>query len=79
MMSILVFDQPVIEKLKAVVVNAEIRDERGGLIGYFQPAVTPETVNQYECPFSEEELLAAEREGGGRPLADILSDLRNRS
>jgi hypothetical protein len=78
-MSTLVFDQPVIERLKAVVVNAEIRDERGDLIGYFQPAVTPETVERYECPFSDEELLAIEREGRGRPLADILSDLRNRS
>jgi hypothetical protein len=79
MMSTLVFDQSTIEKFKTVVVSAEVRDERGMLIGYFQPAVTPENVDQYECPMSEEELLRRSREGGGRPLADILSDLGARS
>jgi hypothetical protein len=79
-MSILVFDQATIEQLKTVVVGtAEVRDERGTLLGYFQPAVGPETVAQCECPVSEEELERRSREGGGRPLADILSDLRNRS
>lgn len=79
-MSILVLDQSTIEKLKTVVGNAaEVRDERGVLWGYFRPVVSPETVDQYECPLSEEELDRVEREGGGRPLADILSDLRSRS
>ena len=78
-MSILVFDQSTIEKLRAVVMSAEVRDERGALVGFFHPAVSPETVDQYECPLSEQELLDLARKGGGRPLADILSDLRNRS
>ncbi len=79
-MSILVFDQTMIGKLKTVAGDsAEIRDERGVLWGYFKPVVSPETVDQYECPVSEEELQRRSREGGGRPLADILSDLRNRS
>jgi len=79
-MSILVLDQSTIQKLKTVVGSAaEVRDERGILWGYFQPVVTPETVDQYECPLSEEELLEIERKGGGRPLAEILSDLRSRS
>ena len=78
-MSTLVFDQSTIAKFKTVVVSAEVRDERGMLIGYFQPAVTPENVDQYECPMSEEELLRLANEGGGRPLADILRDLRSRS
>lgn len=79
-MSTLVFDQVTIEKLKAVVApQAEIRDERGVLWGYFQPVVSPETVDQYECPVSEEELDRREAEGGGRPLADILAELRDRS
>jgi hypothetical protein len=78
-MSTLVFDQSTVEKLKAVVVGAEVRDEQGALIGYFHPAIRPETVAQYECPVSEEELERRSREGGGRPLADILNDLRNRS
>jgi hypothetical protein len=78
-MSVLVFDQSTIEKLKTVVVGAEVRDQQGALVGYFHPAVSPETVDQYECPVSEEELLRRASKGGGRPLADILSDLRSRS
>jgi len=78
-MSVLVLDQATIEKLKVVAVGVEVRDERGTLVGYFHPAVTPETVDQYECPLSEEELHHIALKGGGRPLADILSDLRNRS
>ena len=79
-MSVLVFDQHTVAMLKTVVGDsAEIRDERGILWGYFRPVVSPETVEQYECPVSEEELERRSREGGGRPLADILSDLRNRS
>jgi hypothetical protein len=78
-MSVLVLDQFTIEKLKAVVVGVEVRDERGNLVGYFQPAASPEAVDQYECPASEDELLRRACKGGGRPLADILSDLRDRS
>ena len=78
-MSILVLDHSAIEKLKAVAEGVQIRDERGTLVGYFQPAVTPETVDQYECPLSEEELLRIADQEGGRPLADILSDLRKRA
>jgi hypothetical protein len=79
MISVVVLDQSTVEKLKAASVGVEVRDENGALLGYFEPAVTPETIDQYECPLSEEELAHIAREGGGRPLADILSDLGNRS
>ncbi len=78
-MSVLVLDQSTIEKLKAVVVGVQIRGEQGNLIGYFHPVGSPEAVDQYECPVSEDELLRRARDGGGRPLRNILSDLRNRS
>jgi len=78
-MSITVLDPSTVSQMKAVFVPAQLRDEKGTLLGYFHPVATPETVDQYECPLSEEELDRREREGGGRPLADILSDLRNRS
>ena len=79
-MSTLVFDQTTIAKLKTVAVpQVEIRDEDGILWGYHQPVVSPETVAQYECPVSEEDLERREAEGGGRPLAEILEELRNRS
>ena len=78
-MSILVLDQSTVAKLKTVSYGAELRDAQGALLGYFHPAVTPDSVDQYECPLSEKELLEIERQGGGRPLAEILSDLRSRS
>ena len=78
-MSILVLDQHAIDKLRAVSEGVQIRDERDALVGYFQPAVTPESVYQYECPLSEEELARIADQEGGRPLADILSDLRKRA
>ena len=78
-MSVLVFDPSTIEKLKAVVVGAEVRDQQGTLVGYFHPVASPETVDQYECPMSEEDLLRLARNGGGRPLVDILKDLGHRS
>ena len=78
-MTILVLDSSVIQKLKAVATMVEVRDEQGTLVGHFHPAVTPETVDQYECPLSEGELRRIASKGGGRPLADILDDLRKGS
>ncbi len=78
-MSTLVLDQSAIEKLRTVVVGTEVRDAQGALVGYFHPAVSPETVEQYECPLSEEELIRRGNECGGRSLPDILSDLGCRS
>jgi hypothetical protein len=78
-MSTLVLDQSTAEKFKSVCLGAELRDEQGMLLGYFRPAITPDNVDQCECPLSEEELQRRSQAGGGRPLADILSDLRSRS
>ncbi len=78
-MSIVVSDPATIDKFRVVVGSTEVRDENGTLVGYFRSAVTPESVDQYECPLSEEELLRRSQEGGGRPLADILRDLEKHS
>jgi len=76
--SFVVLDQSAIEKLKSRPEGVQVRDEQGTLVGYFHPAVSPDAVDQYECPLSEEELFRRAREGGGRPLADILCDLTKR-
>jgi hypothetical protein len=79
-MSTLVLDQPTIEKLMMIVGDsAEIRDQKGVLWGYFKPVISSATVDQYECPVSEEELDRRETEGGGRPLTDILKELDSRN
>jgi hypothetical protein len=54
--------------------RAEIRDRAGRLLGYFLPAA--DGYRGRECPLTEEELNQIEREGGGRPLSEILADLR---
>ena len=64
-----------IDKLRTVVGSTEVKDDNGVLLGHFYSVVTPESIDQYECPLSEEELLRRSQEGGGRPLADILRDL----
>ena len=78
-MPTLTLDQFTINKMKAFDVGVEVRDSQGNLIGFFHPAITPADVDQYECPVREAEVLRRAGEGGGRALADILDDLRNRS
>jgi hypothetical protein len=56
--------------------RAEISDQAGRLLGYFVPA--PDDYDAPECPLTNEELDQIEREGGGRPLSEILADLRAR-
>ena len=68
----LILDQHTIDRMKAVEVGVEVRDPQGNLIGFFHPVITPADVDQYECSVSEEEVLRRAREGGGRPLAEIL-------
>ncbi len=77
-MSTLVLDESAANQLKSACECAQLRDEKGTLLGYFHPVATPENCDQYECPLSEEELDRRDREGGGRPLADILRDLESR-
>jgi hypothetical protein len=78
-MTALVLDQSAIDQLKAVDVGVEVRDQQGNLIGYFHPAVSPDDVDQYECPVSEDELHRRAAKGGGRSLTDILDDFRKLS
>jgi hypothetical protein len=53
---------------------AEIRDRAGRLLGYCLPAA--DGYRGTECPLTEAELDQIQREGGGRPLSEILTDLR---
>jgi hypothetical protein len=54
----------------------EICDAQGHLLGYFMPKSVSDDIYR---PPTDEELAEAEREPGGRPLADILRDLERRS
>ena len=68
-MSVVVLNQELLERFETVSDRTEVRDAQGRLIGLFTPlsALIP--------PISREE-LDRRAEGPGRPLADILADLR---
>jgi hypothetical protein len=56
----------------------EVCDESGRTLGYFHPIVPSNQAVETEVqpPLSEEELLRRQQQPGGRPLKDILDDLR---
>jgi hypothetical protein len=71
----IVVDEPMRSQMARVVFRSEIRDVNGQLLGYFIPRTEVADYDGYECPLTDEQLDAIEREGGGRPLKDILADL----
>jgi len=70
----IVVDEPVKTQLLRAGEPCEIVDSAGNKLGNF----TPEYVG-YECPLSDEELNRIQKEGGGRPLKDIIRDLERRA
>ncbi|MFM9961181.1 MAG: hypothetical protein ACKV2Q_08135 [Planctomycetaceae bacterium] len=58
----------------------EVFDHSGKRMGFFHPTQAPETSLPLRdrSPFTDEEILARCRQTEGRPLADILQDLRRR-
>jgi hypothetical protein len=67
--------QPFVEAGDAV----QVCTRSGLVLGYFTPAGNSDLSDELESPCSEEELQDRLREGGGRPLAEILRDLESRS
>lgn len=60
--------------------EARVCDESGKLLGYYTP-LSEGTEADYAWALSqitEEEIEASRKSGPGRPLADILADLRRR-
>ncbi len=74
MIRIVVNDETRLQFLIAGRQPCEIVDKAGNKLGEFLP-----DRHDYECPLSEAELDRIEKEGGGRPLVDILRDLESRS
>ena len=70
----IVLPQPFSDELRGAHETAEVYDSAGNKLGMF----TPQYVG-YECPTPLEELDRIEKQGGGRPLADILRDLEKRA
>lgn len=68
-------DDALREKLHGFRVRLELCDGSGRVLGYVTPAPDPALYEGVDSPTPEEELDRRSREGGGRPLAEILRDL----
>lgn len=71
-------DQPLARILRESESGTELIDSDGRVIGYFLPSTAslPELYDRAWRDFDQVDFEAALAEGGGRPLADILHDLR---
>ena len=74
-----ILDDATLAKLAGPNGSVSVCDERGNIVGYFQVVV--EDLSWVELPgpdpFSDEEIERALADPSpGRPLADILADLR---
>ena len=74
-MTVIVLNSETIGHFSEIDGEAEVRDEQGRLLGKFVPASEPE----FDCPLTEQEIQKALAEPGGKPLRQILDDLRARA
>ena len=77
-MSITITDSALIEQLRHINGDVELKDPNGSVLGRFvaeNPCKLPPGV---KSPFTEEEMAERRKDRTGRPLADILRDLQAR-
>ena len=78
-MTKIVLDPATQSKLETGGQILEICDPSGRILGHFLPVSPSSPANPLEPQISDEEIQARLRQGGGRPLADILADLEKRA
>jgi len=78
-MTTIVIDEATKSKLGGLKLAAELCDENGNVLGYVTPATDTSIYKELQSPSSEAELARREREGGGRPLSEILADLEKQA
>ena len=76
-MSITITDPTLLAQL-ATGDPIELKDATGRLLGVFTPEVWGKLPPGVKSPFSEEEMAERRKDRTGRPLADILRDLKER-
>lgn len=69
----IIVDEHLHNRLMGLISPVELCDASGRILGRFVPAATD--YGPVELQVSNEELEQRAREGGGRPLRDILADL----
>jgi hypothetical protein len=77
-MSITVTDLALLTQLRQTADVVELLDPDGNVIGTFAAGESGQLPPGVESPFSESELAELRKQKSGRPLADILADLRKR-
>jgi hypothetical protein len=76
-MTQITIDASTVAKLKDVREMAELRDEKGRIVGHFLPGPPRDANGNIIIPISDEEIERRSQQQGGRPLKDILRDLDN--
>ncbi len=78
-MSKVILDAETRAKLKGLNGQLELYDEQGNLLAVCLPPATYRAIAATANPFTEEEIKAAfSQPKTGRPLAEILAELRGR-
>jgi hypothetical protein len=72
-------DEATRRKLGDLREPLEVCDDSGRVLAYLTPAEDRSIYDELVCPTSNEELDRREREGAGRPLAEIWADLERRA
>jgi hypothetical protein len=75
-MTKIVIDRVTRRKLRNLAEDMQFTDEDGKILGNFTPALKD---SRREPQINEEEIQRRLRDGGGRSLAEIMSDLEKRS
>jgi IS4 transposase len=78
-MTRIVIDESTRRKLRDLREPLEVCDDSGRILAYLTPADDPSIYDELVSPTSEEELDRRSRAAGGRPLAEILTDLERRA
>jgi len=72
-------DNETVARLHNLRENLEVCDESGRLLGYFVPTEDKAMYAEIDPQVSDAELDRREAEEEGRPLVDILQDLKETS
>jgi hypothetical protein len=77
-MTKIVLDSSALAKLAGIRESAVLCDEAGRAIGYFQPLAPPVGKGRdgTDPPFSEHQIRQFRQQRSGRPLGDVLADLK---
>jgi len=73
-MNKIIIDDVLREKLDGMHEPVKLCDSSGKAIAYITPIIDAAFYESLDSPNCEEELARREREGGGRPLSEILAD-----